>query len=393
MSQINVVVPEGRLSARAHQMGTRLIFFICGLVVSAWAPLIPFVQKRLQLSDARLGLLLLTAGIGSVLAMPIGGALAGRFGCRRVITVVALVACCLLPVVAFSANLHVLQITLLVNGAMIGTLDTTMNINAVLVEKESGRMMMSGFHGLWSVGAVLGAGIVSAMIWLGAAPTFAAVVITILGLVLLAVDSPLLLPYGSHQDGPAFAVPHGTVVLLGCFCFVLFICEGSVMDWSGVFLATVRGMATAHAGIGYIVFAVTMTTCRLLGDRVVHALGPARVMLFGTLIGAGGFLLAVLVPVTAVSIIGYGIVGLGLANTVPVMFSAAGRQTSMPPNLALPAMTTLAYGGSLVGPPLVGFVANSFGLTTSLEALAALLVVVAVASTQTRLEPESSMSS
>jgi MFS family permease len=208
--------------------------------------------------------------------------------------------------------------------------------------------------------------------------------------VLLGVDSPLLLPYGSHGEGPPFAIPHGTVVLLGCFCFVFFMSEGSVMDWSGVFLTTVRGVATAHAGIGYIAFAATMTTCRLLGDRVVHALGPARVVLLGTLIGACGFLVAVMVPVTVVSIVGYGIVGLGLANTVPVMFSAAGRQTSMPPNLALPAMTTLAYGGSLAGPPLVGFVANSFGLATSFCLLAGLLVVVAVVSSQVRLSAEPS---
>jgi MFS family permease len=260
-----------------------------------------------------------------------------------------------------------------------------MNIHAVLVERESGRAMMSGFHGLWSVGGIAGAGSISVMISAGATPFTASLIVAATLLLVLGATYNSLLPTSSDSKGPAFAWPHGRVLLLGCFCFVLFLAEGSVLDWSAVFLTTVRGVTVAHAGFAYVAFSAAMTICRLIGDPIVHAVGSARVVLFGCLLAAAGFLLAILVPSPAMVIVGFAVVGVGASNVVPVMFSAAGRQTSMPTNLAIPAMTTMAYGGNLAGPALVGFLANQFGLSMGLALIAAMLVAVAIGSTRINL--------
>jgi MFS family permease len=366
-------------------MATRIVFFLSGCCVSAWAPLIPFAKNRLQLTDARLGLLLLCCGIGSVITMPLAGALAGRYGCRRMITILGSLACFMFPLLAVAKNAPQLAVVLFVFGAACGALDATMNIHAVLVERESGRAMMSGFHGLWSVGGIAGAGSISMMISAGTTPLTASIIAAVILLIVLGAVYKSLLPVGKDSNGPAFAWPHGQVLLLGCFCFVLFLAEGSVLDWSGVFLTSVRKVATAHAGFAFVVFSTAMTVCRLIGDPIVRAVGPARVVLFGCLTAATGFLLAVFVPSTAIVILGFGLVGVGASNVVPIMFSAAGRQTSMPANLAIPAMTLLAYSGNLTGPVLVGFLASVFDLSAGLTMIAGMLLAVALVSTRVKL--------
>jgi MFS family permease len=372
-------------ASAAHQMATRIVFFLSGSAVSAWAPLIPFAKNRLQVSDGRLGLLLLCGGIGSVITMPLAGALAGRYGCRRMIMILGVLGCCVLPLLAVAQNMAQLAAVLLVFGAACGALDATMNIHAVLVERESGRAMMSGFHGLWSVGGIAGAGSVSVMISAGATPLTASIIVAISLLVILAAAYKSLLPIRSDSTGPAFAWPHGKVLLLGCFCFVLFLAEGAVLDWSAVFLTTIRKVTAAHAGFAYVAFSTAMTVCRLIGDAIVGAVGRARVVLFGGLLAATGFFLAILVPSPTMAVVGFGLVGIGASNVVPIMFSAAGNQNSMPANLAIPAMTTLAYAGNLAGPALVGFLANLFGLSMGLALIAALLVIVALISTRISL--------
>jgi predicted MFS family arabinose efflux permease len=385
MSSAPPIAPNPSRVGVAHQMATRIVFFLSGSTISAWAPLIPFAKNRLQVSDGRLGLLLLCAGVGSVITMPLAGVLAGRYGCRRMIMILGGFGCCMLPLLAIAQNTVELAAVLLAFGAACGALDATMNIHAVLVERESGRAMMSGFHGMWSVGGIAGAGTISVMISAGTTPLTASIIVSVTLLAILGAAYKSLLPTRSDSTGPAFVWPHGKVLLLGCFCFVLFLAEGAVLDWSAVFLATVRKVTAAHAGFAFVAFSTAMTVCRLIGDPIVRTVGSARVVLFGSLLAAAGFLVAISLPSPAMAIVGFGLVGVGASNVVPIMFSAAGRQSSMPANLAIPAMTTLAYAGNLAGPALVGFLANQFGLSIGLALIAAMLVVVAIVSTRTRL--------
>ena len=298
--------------------------------MSAWAPLVPLVKTRLGLSDSHLGLLLLCPGIGLFAAMPVTGALTGRYGARRVAPIAGAAAACTLPALASLDHIWLLGLVLVLFGAAGGMTDVAMNVHAILVERTTGRAMMSSFHGLWSVGCVAGAGLVTLMLASGLTPVSASIVVSASALLLLAVSRPLMLPGGGEPGGPALVMPHGIVLLMGVCCAVLFLAEASVQDWSGVLLTTARGVEASHAGVGYVAFASAMTICRLVGDPIVRGLGPSRVVVLGSLTAAGGFMLAALAPYPSIDIMGYGLVGIGAANVVPVMFSAAGRQTVMP---------------------------------------------------------------
>lgn len=364
-----------------QQISTRVAFFIAGFGISAWAPLIPYAKDRLGIDEGVLGLLLLCLGAGSIITMPIAGALAARFGCRLMIGAATLLICASLPFLAMVASIPALVIVLLIFGAAIGTVDVVVNIQAVIVEKASGKSMMSGFHGLWSVGGFVGAGGVSSLLWAGVSPLVAVscVIVVIVGLLL--TFGRHLLPYGSEEkDGPLFVLPKGIVLFIGFLCFIVFLAEGSMLDWSAVFLTSLRGVDFSHAGLGYSLFSVTMMIGRLSGDRVVHKFGGKKILTFGGICAASGIAIAIFIPTWIASLIGFGLLGLGASNIVPVLYSVLGRQKVMPANLAVSAVTTLGYSGILVGPALIGFIAHTTSLSFAFLVVATMLLIVAASS-------------
>jgi len=363
---------------RREQVATRIAFLIAGFATGAWAPLVPFLQGRLGIDAAVLGLLLLCLGVGSIVAMPLAGMMASRRGCRAVIIAASIVLCLPLPLLAAGSSLPLAAAALLVFGAGLGSLDCVMNIQAIIVERDSGRPMMSGFHGLFSIGGFAGAGGVAGLLSLGASPLMAIAVAVALMLAAIAVAAPGLLPYAAAGGGPAFAVPRGAVLLIGALCCIVFLAEGSMLDWGAVFLTTVRGVAPEQAGLSYAVFATTMTIGRLTGDRIVHALGPKPVVILGGICAGIGFAVATLVPAWQGALLGYALVGAGCSNIVPVLFTAVGRQTDMPEHLAVPAITTLGYAGILAGPSLIGFVAHATSLPIAFLGLGLALFAVAL---------------
>ena len=376
MTAINTQTPF--VPGRLEQMSTRIAFFIAGFGLAAWAPLVPYAKARAGLDEATLGLLLLCLGAGSILAMPIAGLLATRFGCRRVTIGGTLLICLALPLLATASSIPLLIATLFVFGAGLGVVDSTINLQAVIVERASGRNMMSGFHGLFSVGGIAGAAGVSALLALGMTPLWAIMVVIVLTLAALLKAAPHLLSYGSESTGPAFAVPHGVVLFIGLLCFTVFLAEGAMLDWSAVFLTTEKQIGEAYAGLGYAAFAVTMTAGRLTGDSIVRHLGARRVIVLGGLFAAAGLALATLAPGWELALAGYALVGIGCSNIVPVLYTAVGKQTVMHENIAVPAITTLGYAGILAGPAAIGFVAHASSLSIAFLLIAAMLVAVAI---------------
>ncbi len=370
----------------AQQVSTRLAFFIAGLGMAAWAPLVPFAKERIGLNDATLGLLLLCIGIGSMLAMPLTGVLTAKWGCRLVILLAGTVLCLDLPLLVLMNTPVTMAFALLVFGAAMGIIDVAMNIQAVIVEKASGRTMMSGFHGLFSVGGIAGAGGVSALLWLGLSPLTAIIATVILMVILLlTTNKNLLHDSGEPHDGPQFILPRGWVMFVGFLCFVMFLAEGSVLDWSAVFLTTLPGMNPSQAGMGYALFAIAMTLGRLNGDRIVNSLGRYKVLLIGSLCAAIGIILVISVANSITALIGFMLVGLGASNVVPILFTAAGNQTVMPANLAVASITTIGYIGILAGPAAIGFIAQLSNLSVAFGCVALLLLTVtASARTVTR---------
>lgn len=361
----------------AEARSTRIAFFIAGFAMAAWAPLVPFAKERLAIQEGILGTLLLCLGAGSIIAMPIAGALMLRAGCRQVLILSVLVICATLPLLVQVSTAAWLGVALFIFGAGVGSLDCVMNIQAIILERASGRTMMSGFHGLFSLGGVVGAGGVSGLLSMGVSPLEATLTVAAVVMVLLALAASHFLPYGGRSSGPAFALARGVVLFIGVLCFVLFLTEGAVLDWSAVFLADVRGVSPTHAGIGYAAFAATMTIGRLTGDRFVRRFGPKVTVVGGALLAAAGLALATLIASWQVALLGYALVGVGCSNIVPVMFSLAGKQSEMPESIAVPAITTMGYAGVLLGPALIGFVAHGTNLATALLLLSASLLGVA----------------
>ena len=363
---------------RLEQMSTRIAFFIAGFGIAAWAPLVPYAKARAQLNEGTLGLLLLCLGVGSIIAMPVAGALASRWGCRRVLTAGTIMICLALPMLATVSSIPLLMVGLFLFGAGLGTVDSTVNLQAVIVERASGKTMMSGFHGLFSLGGIVGAAGVAGLLGVGLSPLQATLVVIVIMAVALLKAGPHLLPYGSESSGPAFAVPHGVVLFIGCLCFIVFLAEGAVLDWSAVFLSAERDLDEAYAGMGYAAFALTMTAGRLTGDAIVRRLGATRVIVIGGLLATAGMLLTTLLPSWETALLGYALVGAGCSNIVPVLYSAVGKQKVMPEHIAVPAITTLGYAGILAGPAMIGFIAHGSSLNTAFVLIAVLLAGVAI---------------
>jgi MFS family permease len=364
---------------RAEQVGTRIVFLISGVGMSAWAPLVPFAKARADLGDGALGLLLLCLGAGSMITMPLAGALSTRAGCRAVIVASTVTMACTLPMLATASSVAVLVAALLLFGAAVGAIDVAMNIQALIVERAAGRAMMSGFHGLFSLGGIVGAAGVTAALGAGLSPLFATLAVVAVLAAALALAVSGLLPYGSERRGPAFAIPHGVVLLIGSLCFIAFLAEGAMLDWSAVLLTSSHGVGPSIAGLGYAAFSAAMTVGRLTGDRVVARVGGPRTIVVGATAAAAGIALAAVAPAWPAALAGFALVGIGCANVVPVLFSAAGRQTDMPEATAMPAIMTVGYAGLLAGPALMGFVSHATSLPIAFVALAASMLVVAMA--------------
>jgi len=361
----------------AERFSTRAAFLIAGFAGAVWAAVVPFAQARVGVDDGSLGALLLCMGLGSIVTMPAAGAAAARWGCRLVILVATVLTCLALPALAVASHPAVLGGALFVLGAGIGTIDCVVNIQAVIVERDSGRALMSGFHGMFSVGGIAGAGGAAGLLSLGATPLETTLAGVLAILLIAAAAGRRLIPAGEARSGPLFAVPKGIVLLIGVLCFICFLAEGAILDWSAVFLTSIRGMDPARAGLGYAAFATTMTICRLSGDVIVRRLGGPRVILLGGASAAAGLALTTVVPSWEIALVGYALVGVGCSNIVPALYSALGRQTVMPEHLAVPAVTTLGYSGILSGPALIGGVAHLSSLPIAFALVALGMLVVA----------------
>ena len=356
----------------------RAFFFIGGFGTATWAPLVPLLRERLMVGDDVLGMLLLCIGVGSLLTMPLSGALAMRLGCRRVVMTAAILFAAILLLVSCVDALSLAVPIVLIFGAVMGCIDVVVNIVAVLVEKGIGRRIMSGMHAFWSLGGFVGAGLYGVWVGLlGLTPFQSTAIAAGLILLLTAVYGRHLIPYGGG-GGALLALPRGLIVFVGMTAFIAFLSEGAVMDWGGVYLTTVRGMDLALAGTGYSVFSAAMLTMRFLGDRVVQRIGALLVAVGGALLAFGGILLVMFAPVDALLYAGFFAIGIGSANIVPVFFSLMGRQNVMPVSAAVSAVSTMGYLGILAGPAAIGFVSSLTTLQTAFAMLAALSILQAV---------------
>lgn len=359
---------------------TRIIFFLAGFITATWAVIVPFARANTGVNEAQLGTLLLCLGVGALIAMPVTGWLTSRFGCRRVILVAVALIVISAPWLAVLSDPLLLALALLIFGIGIGVTDCAMNIQAILVEKQAAKPVMSGFHGMYSVGGIAGAGFMTLILAMGFSVLTGCLLAVAAVIIMTLVSVSGLLTYANPAEGPVFAVPRGSVLIIGIICFAVFLTEGTVLDWSAVYLTDVRAIPVSLGGLGYTCFAVAMTVARLTGDRIISSLGRLPVVLGGALVAAAGMAMVTFIAFWPLSLLGYTLVGAGCANIVPVMFSAAGRQTVMPQAVAIPAITTLGYLGVLSGPAVIGYVAHYTHLGFSFSLIMALMLIVGAVS-------------
>ncbi len=358
------------------QHATRSIFFVGGFGAASWAPLVPLLRERLAIGEDILGLLLLCIGIGSLLTMPLSGAAAVRLGCRKVLTFACISFAVLLFLLSQVGEILLAIPILLLFGAIMGCIDVVANVQAVIVEKASGKRLMSGMHALWSVGGFVGAGLFG--VWVGMLKLTPEVSTLIAAGIMTAVTvffARFLLPYGGDAGGKMLALPKGIVAYVGIIACIAFLGEGAIMDWSGVFLTTVRGFDMSMAGMGFTVFSAAMLVMRLVGDTLVQKLGQKAIVLGGSVLAFMGFLAVIFAPVTWLLYAGFFAIGVGSANVVPVFFSLLGKQQDMPIGLAVPAVSTLGYLGILMGPAAIGALAHATSLYAAFGLLAGLVAL------------------
>lgn len=363
-------------------------FLLNGLSFGIWAARIPAVRVQTGLDETGLGFALLGASIGAVLTMTLGGWVASRFG-THVTTPLSLLGCALmLPFMGASWDFASLALSLLVFGACQGTMDVSMNANGVAVEHAGAGPIMSRLHAGWSIGAFIGALISTQVAAMGIAvfPEFAAeAAFLVIGALILRFT---MLPDRHAGGGGGLKRPTGPLVLLGALALVGLMAEGSAGDWSGVYLQRTMNASEGTAGLAVTAFVGCMAVARLAGDRLSVVLGSPVLVTGGAALSALGLGLALAVQVPAVAIVGFGMMGLGLAAVVPTLFRAAGSQPGIPASVGIAAVSTMGYGGGLIGPPLIGTMARAVTLRGSLAIVLVLLAILTIGARRALSTPQ-----
>lgn len=356
------------------------IFFLNGMVLASWVPHIPAVKAQHALSDGQLGLVLLSMAVGSVLTLPCAGWLASRFGSRRMTTFAILAFCLVLPLPLVSPQVLLLCLSLGLFGACNSTLDVAMNAQAVEIQRGYQRAIMSSFHGLFSLGGLAGAVLASLALSWHVSPAQHVVTMTCLSCACASAAVPRLLPSPSRQEvaAPTFVRPTGALLSLGGLAFLGLLAEGAMADWSAVYLHHVLHTNPAVASVGFAAFALMMAAGRFSGDALVNRLGPSALLRGSSLVAASGLGMGLLIDTPFLAIVGFGLVGFGIANIIPVLFSAAGRVQGVPPGIALAAVASTGYLGFLAGPPVIGLVAEVTNLAVGLGLVSICCLLIAL---------------
>ena len=360
-----------------HRISTYTGYIILGFPSGMWAMLVPFVKDRLLIDKAELGLLLLQIAFGAVISMFFTGLTAAKIGCRKtVILSTSLIIICLL-VLSVSGSIFIMAVFMFLFGVGLGMLDVTLNIQGALVEEGMKKHLMAGFHSMYSFGVFFGILIVTYLLKHFTHIT-AVYIITGLIFLLLVFSIPALLNYGGEVPQKLFIKPTRILFILGMICFIAFVAEGVILDWSALFMREVRKIEPQYAGYSFSLFYITMGIFRLLGDKIADKFSIKNILFASSLTAVAGILIMLYIPYNWASFLGFTLAGAGLANMVPVTISASGRyKGNMPLSIAVSAVATIGYFGTLFGPSVMGFVSEMTNLTTAFTLIAASILVIA----------------
>lgn len=366
-------------------IANRTAFWVIGCLEAAWAPLVPYVKSAFGLDEETMGVLMLCSGLGSILALPVSGWLCVKFGAKRVVYISGFLMATALLVISLMVDPWLTGGMLMLFGACTITIDVAANLNGVAMETRTGRRLMSGFHGGYSIGTLIGAGAMSALFAFSVIPLWAVVACMVPVLAAMVTGCRDLLPKEELlQNDRTKEVKSNRlhippmVIVIGLVCFIMYASEGAVMSWSAIFVSQERGVDMSVAGFFYTAFAVTMTAMRLLGDRIVEKIGQRRVVVYGALMIASGLFMVALIDNIFAAAVGFAFVGLGAANIIPQLISFAAGIQGMAVHNIISLINALGYSGLLLGPVIIGFVGKHYGLHMSFAGIAVLALIVAM---------------
>lgn len=374
-------------SRRLHRWAVAVTFFLPGLCFSSWGSRIPSIQEHLGLSEAALGAVLFSLPVGLMISLPLSGWLVNKVGSRTVaLPALIMYAIVLLSIGAAKSTLQLVAV-LFVFGLIANLLNIAVNTQAVKVEEMYQRSIMASFHGIWSVAAFTGAAIGTIMIGANIEP--AQHFLLILGIAVIGAFACARYlvkenPSTKEEKKPVFVMPDKSLLNLGIIAFCSLVCEGAMFDWSGVYFSKVVQAENAWIGAGYTAFMSTMAGGRFIADRLTASMGLKRMLQLSGILTATGLMISVLFPYLATAIIGFLFVGVGVSSVVPLVYSAAGKSKTMAPSAALAAVSSIGFAGFLLGPPLIGFVAEATSLRISFTIIAAMGLCVSIVASRSR---------
>ena len=346
-----------------------LIFAINGMVFGTWASRIPAIVDFHDLSPGSLGLLIFLAGLSAVIAFSIFGRAADRYGAAFITKRATLL---LIPLtlifIAYANSIWMLVFAVIFFGAIHGGDDVAMNAWAAEVEREYTRPVMSSFHAMWSLGAGIGAGLGSLLAFyeVGFKSHFSLISIVIFVLALSAAFVPFESQKNKKEaNSPFISIPKGSLLPVATITFFASLSEGAVADWSAIFLKSVASLNDGNAALGFTVFSVCMFSMRLLGDRISFILGPATAARYSGLVALTGSIILLVSDSFLLLLLGFGLIGLGIAVIIPLAFSRAGNDETISQGTAIASIATLGYGGMLLGPLFLGLIAEITSIKTS----------------------------
>ena len=360
-----------------------VMFLVNGFIMGSWAPQIPLLLPRHGLTVFGLGLLILGLGLGAVAAMALAGGLIARLGSAKVLRGFAVAASGTLAAVVLAPTLALLALAMVGMGGLIGCMDVAMNANAVEVERRLGRAIMSSSHGFWSLGGFLGGSLGGVLIAAlgsgGHALVVSAVALALVGLAAPHLRGAPPVPHPPTAAGGAGShwPRGGAIYLLGLMALGAMVPEGAVLDWSALYLAREMGSPMAASGLAFAGFAAAMAVMRFAGDHLRGRHGAVATLRVSGAVAAAGLLAASLAPTAPLAIAGFALAGLGIANMVPIILSAAGNHPGLGAGVGISVVTMMGYSGILVAPASIGLVADHIGFRLTYAVLALVLIGVA----------------
>jgi predicted MFS family arabinose efflux permease len=365
-------------TVRDARVATSVMFVVHGAVTGTFAARVPWLADHVGVGVGGLGIALLMPGVGALLAMPLSGRLGHRYDLRALTRVLILGWCVALLLPALPTGFVAFCALLMVYGAAAGLADIAMNAQAVVVEERYGRSVMSSFHGCWSLGGLVGSSVavLAARVDLDARIHFLCV--TAVLAVVTVVAATRLLPHRPEAEldaPPAFALPSRAVLPIGLIGLCAVFAEVSGLDWSAVYIRDRLGASASTAALTVAIFSISMALARFGGDRVVRRFGPVTAVRLAAVCATAGALVVVLARQVPLAIAGFGLVGVGIAIVVPLVFAAAGRIGDHP-GRSLAGVAGIAYGSGLIAPGVIGGIAHATSLTVSFVLVVLLTVLM-----------------